>query len=200
MNPQDYLDWRARFAEAWQQAKGFMGFISPQEQTDLHLYFEFHKPKSDEEALAWLETIYQNEPELESVALDALEQLSLAAERSREARDQELLPLSWPGRSGHPVIVRAVVKPEPDLKRFARAVIELAREQVAENDEAIQRLVTEIAMDSQPNSYIGGQILYKPLEPEMELSLGRNKGSKSISSWSAKKLADGTVSCRRERT
>lgn len=125
MDANEYLSWRHLLGAEWRRDGSFMALLKPQQQWDLHAYFEFHKEKSDEEALSWLWALSVNEPDRVGRALDALDGLTAHFERLLELENQQKLPLKSAGR--HPII-SSIVQPEPDMNKLARALLMLAED------------------------------------------------------------------------
>lgn len=136
MNPDEYLMWREKLAAAWQADTRFISYLSPEEQWSLHGYFQFHLEKSREEALRYLAEIQAEKPAAEQQGLAAFDRLQTILEELRHGRDPggaftyEAPPQ---GRTkGRRITIRPVVQPEIDIPMLARALIQVARQQLEE--------------------------------------------------------------------
>jgi hypothetical protein len=125
MNPSEYITWRNKIAQAWAIDPTPLTYIEPSEQNDLYDYFEFHRTKESEEALSHRATILTRRPELEERALEALDHLA------RELRAKQAPKATHNRKRGRRITVRSILRSEPDIQLYVRALIELAREEQA---------------------------------------------------------------------
>jgi hypothetical protein len=132
MTPDDYVEWRNRLASVWQRDTSFMSYLSPNDQWDLHGYFQFHREKSEQDVLGHLAAIQADEPDVETRGLAALEHLQAAIDhvvRERQSQPAPSPPVKGGARGRRVVVTGAVVRPEIDVQKLARACIQIAKMQ-----------------------------------------------------------------------
>ncbi len=124
----DFLHIHDRLAHLWAKAPGTFGYLSAQEQWCLHDYFQPSKNMSDLQLLAHRQAISAARPSLPQRAGRALTKLDEAAAvwALRQVRPKAVNKRK-PQAERH-VTVRAVVRPEVDPEKLARAFINLAQD------------------------------------------------------------------------
>lgn len=127
MEPDEYLEWRTKLAKGWREKQHFMEYLNPTAQWDLHAYFEFHKDKTDEEALSWLFTLQLDHPDIEERGVEAFDRLYWRLQDLEQERHMAPLPLKYASKMGAGIIVRSQVRPELDYQRLARLLLTQSR-------------------------------------------------------------------------
>ena len=137
LTPKQYLRTHRQLRRFWLSDDRLYAELTPLEQWQLHDYFQPSKNLTDEELLAHREHITKERPSLPQQAGRALSkfqawaaQLGLARVRRAKA------PIAMGGRRGgkrrdRHLTVKAVVRPEIDLDKLARALLAVAKDQVA---------------------------------------------------------------------
>lgn len=126
----DFLDAHRRLKRWWDTDVGLYGYLRPGEQWDLHVFFQPSKDLTDEQLLEHRRTITEEEPGLPQRAGKALAKLRREAEMVAVQRAAAASrPRAYVKPKDRQVTVQAVVRPEIDASRLARALISLASEQ-----------------------------------------------------------------------
>ena len=112
--------------EYWENDAWAFTELEPHEQWELYEYFQPHKHPTEAELRQYLASIPADSslPQRAGRAFKRIElTLKIPAAQRAEARRQ-------PGVKGAPVKIKPLVQPEPDFRKIARALIQLARYQL----------------------------------------------------------------------
>lgn len=107
---------------AWLNEQGAYAYLSHNAQRQIHDYYQPSKELTDDELIAHRRQISERQPNLPAAAGKAARQLFYIAKTQRQPPP---IPRSHP--DPREITVRAVVRPEIDLKQLSRALIELAK-------------------------------------------------------------------------
>jgi hypothetical protein len=119
-----YYEKHLALRQIWNEQSQTFGYLSAVEQHNIHDFFQPSKELSFEELVAHRKRISQQRPSLPAVAAKAVSKLGqygLGLRKPRQAR-----PVN-----GRQISVRAVVRPEIDVEKLAKAMLELAKEMAA---------------------------------------------------------------------
>jgi uridine kinase len=115
-----YLKTCHTLAKKWREDKGDYAFYSEQDQRYIHDYFRPSEDLTDEQRLAHRIAITKLHPSLPAKAGRALKkpkyEPALVVYRRRNG-----------GKQLRAISVRAVIRPQPDAKSFAQAILDMAR-------------------------------------------------------------------------
>lgn len=125
-NP-DYVRIHHKLRTYWQEEASPFGYLAPAEQWDLHKYFQPSHELSDQALLAHRKAISALDSSLPQRAGRALQRLERAIHQV-SARQAMATTLPTKRKRSGDVRVRAVMLPEPDYHKIARAMLWLARE------------------------------------------------------------------------
>lgn len=140
MRPEEYLDWRNRFEQAWRKEPQLLAFLKPEEQWDLHDYFQFHYYQNQAEALGWYFTIRECGAAVERSGIRAFETLQRTLYRIDQMKDQQQLPLfSKKRHKSEEIKIYAIVNPEMDIDEMIGALIDLGHQLVESQRKKDQR-------------------------------------------------------------
>jgi hypothetical protein len=121
-----YLKTCDSLAKKWHERMDDFSFYSPEDQRYIHDYFRPSEDLTDEQRIAHRVAITNQHPSLPALAGRALKRHSYLP-----------VPLIYVGGKGgkqlHALTVRSVIRPQPDTKKFAQAILALA-EQMAKNN------------------------------------------------------------------
>ncbi len=137
-NDTNFLERHYRLKAEWNGGGGgAFSWIDPGEQWALHHFFLPYKDVSDDELIAHRHAITQKRPELPEEADHAYQRLSILMDRPKPV-PQPTVSFSGkktkrPKKSERVISVRALVRPEIDMQKLARALIEFARDQEAKD-------------------------------------------------------------------
>jgi hypothetical protein len=124
-----YLEIHYHIRSVWLDNPHPLTALSPKEQWDIHRYFMPDEGLSDDDLLTHRRRVTQFEPKTPQRAGRAYAHLLRAIKE-----EQEFLPVLRPPRKKYQRVeageltVRAVMRPVPDAKLLARALIDLAME------------------------------------------------------------------------
>lgn len=108
--------------QQWQENVGLFGLLSPRDQRYLHDYFQFTEHLDEQELLRHRGAVSQRQPSLPQCAGRALAKFSRARATSPPSH-------VIAGRSRGEVRIRLVLRPQPDLRLLARALIQFDQQQ-----------------------------------------------------------------------
>jgi hypothetical protein len=129
---QDYLDRHHRLRQVWLNASGRFANLATGEQWDLHAYYVPSKDLSDEALLEHRGRITQQRRSLPAKAGKAFEALA-----SGKVHAVVSGPVITKGKlAGHHLSVRAIVRPEPDLRKFAQALLGVAEDMARKKEQS----------------------------------------------------------------
>ena len=135
----DYHATRAWLAELWQNNKGWFSYLSAAEQYALHDYFVPSKHLSDEALLEHRQTITKQRPSLPHQAGKAASKLDRIVTKGPQVIDttRAVTRTALKAKSGKArnLTVRAVMRPEPDFHKLARALIALKTAELKQRKE-----------------------------------------------------------------
>jgi hypothetical protein len=105
----------------WSETReGQFGYLSSNDQWDLHRFYRLTSHMTDTELIAHRRSVTKADPSLPHRAGRAYAKLSRG----------EWQPAVYAGTAnGKAIMVRSVVNPQPNAELFARALIELAKQQ-----------------------------------------------------------------------
>jgi hypothetical protein len=146
LTPKQYLKAHDQLRRFWLHNDMVFGALSSAEQYQIHDYFQPSKDLSDLELLAHRDRITKERPSLPHQAGRALAKLRdaaavLSVRRLRMAKAPAGAKVRRQGNRH--LTVRAVVKPEPDMQKLARALVMLAEHRVKHRREVVGRFVLE---------------------------------------------------------
>ena len=127
----EYLQRHEVARRIWQQYRGKFGDLSVNQQWDLH---DFYRPSEELTAEALIEHRRRVSRERPSLAALANKAYKILVDPNPPTA-VSVTPAAAVG-SKRAIRVRAIVRPTPDLRKLARALIELAEEQAREGLEA----------------------------------------------------------------
>lgn len=134
----DYLVQREFLVDAWNHFRSVFAHISYNEQMELHAYFVPYKELSDSEAIKYRQQITHDQPSLPQRAG------KIYARFFKEVKaHQARLPQAPTTATAKPrsrvtkqnIRVRGIARPEPDLHKLALALLDVAKEMQAEEQE-----------------------------------------------------------------
>ena len=128
---QHYLDTHRQLKRLWQHADSAYGRLTPIEQWQLHDYFQPSKDLTDAELLKHRAEITRKRPALPQQAGKALTKLyAAAATLSLQGvrRAHQPMPAKYARQKVGQIQVYGVVKPEIDLEKLAKALLEIAKD------------------------------------------------------------------------
>jgi hypothetical protein len=131
LNNTNFLKAHHWLRQLWLEDIGNYAQLYPPDQTELHLFFCPSKDWSDDKLIEHRQIMSKADPSLPQRAGRALKRFELV-----RAGELAYLPpvhvTPAKGRQrGHNISVRVVMRPEPDLQRLARALLQLTPEQIA---------------------------------------------------------------------
>jgi hypothetical protein len=131
LTDQHHLQTHRQLKRFWEHAKSAYGHLTPTEQWQLHDFYQPSKDLTDIELLKHRNEITIKRPSLPQQAGRALAKLYAAAAygAARGVRLRATATIKPAKRTIHrvrAVQVYGVVKPEPDLKKLARALVQIA--------------------------------------------------------------------------
>lgn len=143
---QQYLVDSLWLREIWNSnLKTLFALLSVQRQCDVHAYFQPAKDLTDEERLEHRRLISKELPDLPAKAgryLSAMRQLYCEAAKACKGNEHLIQPYISDvvaplkeTRGNHKIGVAAVARPEPDLRGFAKTLIQLAWIEEEKKDE-----------------------------------------------------------------
>ena len=110
----------------WHEHMGDFAFYSPEDQRYIHDYFRPSESLTDEQRIAHRLAVTKLHPSLPALAGRALKK-----------PEYQPVPLIYGrgkgGKQLHALTVRSVIRPQPDVKKFAQAILSLA-EHMAKNN------------------------------------------------------------------
>jgi hypothetical protein len=110
---------------------GVFSFLTPAEQGQLHDFFQLSKDLTPEQLSAHREQITRQRPSLPHQAGRALSHLNAeAAHWAADLQHQRVLAGKGSNTRQHNITVRSVVRPEIGARKFADALIKIAREKL----------------------------------------------------------------------
>ena len=121
--------------DLWLHQKGQFGLLEVSEQWDRHPYFVPYKELTDSQLLEHRQAITKKRPSLPNVAGKAL--VSLRTPKSRVYDPA----VSGSGKQLRQIHVSAVARPEPDIEKLAKALLEVAREMQSKEKRTPELLV-----------------------------------------------------------
>ena len=130
----DYLNIRHYLAGVWRQDRSAFGLVSSADQQRLHAYFRLTEELTDTESLKHRTDLTRGHPSLPHGAGRALRHLANPRQSLRRRPARAVAP-SRRGSREHNITVRAIVRPQPDVKRLAQALLALARQEAREQQE-----------------------------------------------------------------
>ncbi len=130
----DYLNQRAFLRLAWEEFDQLYSLLAPDQQWALHRYYQPITGDSEEFLKRYRASITKKEPSLPARAGRLYAQLHRVYEASVEAAKAKPAPPRERLKSAsRKVRVRAVVRPEPDAQKLARALLEVAKQMADQN-------------------------------------------------------------------
>ena len=155
LTAKQYLPAHDQLRRFWLHQPRVFGELTPGEQWRLHHFFKPSHDLSDLELLQHREQVTKTRPSLPRQAGRALAKLQSAAavvavEGVRRAKAPAPVKIRR-SRGERRLVVRAVVRPEPDIKKLAQALLEMARAMVQRRRELVGRVVTTASVDYQPD-------------------------------------------------
>lgn len=123
-----YLHQHNELRRLWLDDPVAFGYLSPDDQWRLHRFYQPDKDMSPDALLAHRQTVTEAEPSLPQQAGPALNLLYERASSPVVNRNRHARHVSQRSQGTHHITVRAVVRPEPDVKRLVSAVLDLARQ------------------------------------------------------------------------
>lgn len=100
------------------------------DQRVLHDYFDPTLVRSEQEALAHRRSVTAAHPGLPQRAGKALKRFQMVKARQLEYVPPVHVSAARARQRGHAITVRAVLKPHPDMRALARAMLSLTPEQI----------------------------------------------------------------------
>lgn len=141
-----YLDQRAFLRLAWEEFDQLYSLLPAQQQWQLHRYYQPLSSHTDDELRAYRAHVRQVEPSLPAQAGRLYAKLHRVYDTGIDAAKAQQRPRGRNATKSPPrptrvhagtrqITVRAVARPEPDLKKFSEALIALA-EQMGQEESA----------------------------------------------------------------
>jgi hypothetical protein len=125
-----YLQAHHDLQRLWQHDRAVFAELTPVEQWQLHDFFRPSKDLTDEQLLTHRRVISQTRPSLPQQAGRALHRLEeYLAVRSTSSQQSSRVPAirRFGARREHHIVVKAVVRPEIDVDKLVRLMLEVAR-------------------------------------------------------------------------
>lgn len=116
----------------WLNRVGIYSYISPKEQWAIHDYFQPSKQLSFQELVDHRRTVSRERPSLPATAGRAANQIWQLIEGQRAPRP--FAQSEQRGSRQRQVTVRAVVRPEIDIEKLAKTLLELAKLQAKDKE------------------------------------------------------------------
>jgi hypothetical protein len=126
LNTSTYLHHHYQLKSVWEIDQRPFTYLSQTDQWDLHKYFQFASDKTGAELIEHRRNVHALDPSLPQRAGRAYAKLV----RGEQAPvTYSVLP------DGHRISIRAVVRPEPDLKLLAKACVWMALKELKHQEE-----------------------------------------------------------------
>jgi hypothetical protein len=122
---EQYLERHRALKRIWTEDQAAFGVLPYNQQMDIHQYFVPNIDLTDDELIRHRHGIQNRQPSRPQRASKACVKIELAV-RKNSHRSVAAVPVP---RGKRKITVTAIARPEPDLKRFAEALLELAKEQ-----------------------------------------------------------------------
>lgn len=105
-------------------------YLTPKEQWDLHQFFQPYQALTDDELIAHRQAVTKETPSLPHCAGRALSKLETAIAAVRQQKVQPTEPAEAKRKRQSPrgpLIIRGLVRPEPDARKVARVLLQIVR-------------------------------------------------------------------------
>lgn len=120
--------------ELWLNDRGTFAQLSYADQRYLHAYFQPDKDWTASELIAFRRQVTWEHVGLPQSAGRAVSKLQRAVS-GEEVHTPAMLMIEGRHRRAHAITVRGVARPEPDLQRLARALLQYAKDQQERGNE-----------------------------------------------------------------
>jgi hypothetical protein len=136
LNTPTYLQHHHQLKELWLVHQRVFSYLSPSDQLDLHKYFQFASSKTEAELIEHRRNVHALDPSLPHCAGRACAKLLRGEQAPVPYTDMP---------DGRKIAVRVVMRPEPDLKLLAKALVLIAEREVKKR-QRLERLLTRQAI------------------------------------------------------
>lgn len=121
--------------DCWLQNSKAFSVLTPNEQWDAHRYFAFAQVLEPAQLVAHCRQVTLSDPSLPNRAGKAFRKVEDAINQQAIVRPPTQPRVKAVRRKRGPIHVRSVVRPEPDYKKYARVLVELAMVQAVRQSE-----------------------------------------------------------------
>ncbi len=135
----DYLADREFLVEAWKLFRGIFTAVSYNQQLELHAFYQPSRNLTAEEALVHRAKITRERPNLPQKAGKHFKKVYQAASALSDRLDQEpaldlMQPVKVPAGGRRHIRVVPLARPEPDLKILANLLLDLAEQELRDEE------------------------------------------------------------------
>ena len=140
----DYLSQRQFLVDVWKASPGLFSVLSYNQQLDLHGFYAPYRDLTDTEAITHRRQVTADHPSLPNSAGKLYVRFFTHVQQVQERLQQQPPQLATskaptPRTGRRNIQVRALARPEPDLQKVAKALLEVARDMQAEQDRKGER-------------------------------------------------------------